>query len=270
MNVPRIHAERSRFRPARRALRVSIASLFLSSFPAVTATVSAQSWFVDPPARYVVGVNVTGQIADGDFSDETAFPLYDETAVFGAAYDLGSSAGVELSGGVYVWNNVGIGLAYARFGGGGDARLVASLPHPVRFDQPRLAEATAETDHAEHAVHLHALWTVPVPNMRRLDVTVALGPSFYRVRQDIVTGITHRERGDPFTEVDITGLTIDSQSDGAVGFNVAADAVYMLSPRLGGGVTLRFSRATAEFSGGRDVRVDAGGVQVGAGIRVRF
>jgi opacity protein-like surface antigen len=263
-------------RARRRARRALLAAVTLVSLPAAQATASAQpwTWVADPPAKYFAAANVSFQAADHDATDETAFPLYRETAVFATGYDLGSSAGFELSGGVYVWNNVGVGIAYTRFGGGGDARIRASLPHPVRFDQPRAAEADTQADHVEHGIHVSALWTVPVPRvrlLRELDLTVSLGPSIYSARQDVVSEIVPTERGEPFTAVDITGLTIDGQSETALGFHVGADAVYMVTERLGAGVALRYSAATAAFSGGRgDLDVDLGGVQLGAGVRIRF
>jgi hypothetical protein len=230
----------------------------------------AQQLVGPPPAKYFVSASAVVQMADQRLSDSATFPLYDETARFDTVYDVDSGGGLEVGGGLYVWNNVGVGVTLGRVGGGGDARVDASLPHPVLFDAPRSAELLTGTDHSERAVHVQVLWTIPI--QERLDVTVGLGPSFHTVRQELVTEVQFAEGPEPFRSVTLTGTTQAIRSETAMGFNIGVDGVYMLTPRIGGGLTLRYSGASVDLpsAGGDDVNVDAGGFQAAVGVRVRF
>ncbi len=230
----------------------------------------AQQLVGPPPAKYFVSASVIGQAGSQRVDDSATFPLYDETARFDTVYDVDSGGGFEVGGGVYVWNNVGVGVTIGRVGGGGDARVSADLPHPVLFDAHRSAALVTDHEHSERAVHLQVLWTVPV--REKFDVTVGLGPSFYAVRQELVTEVFFAEGPEPFRSVTLTGTTQASRSESAVGFNIGVDGVYMATPRIGGGLTLRYSGASSDLpgAGGTDVAVDAGGFQAAVGVRMRF
>ena len=244
-----------------------VAVVFLFRTPAPAA---AQQLVTEPPATYFASASIVLQGGGQRLGDAATFPLYDETARFDVAYDLDSGAGFEIGGGAHLWHNVGAGIIIGRAGGSGEGRISASLPHPVLFGAPRSAELVTELDRSERVVHLQAIWTVPVRD--RLDVTVSLGPSFYSVRQQVVTEVFFAEGPEPFRSVVLTGTRQPERSEGAVGFNLGVDGVYMLTPRIGGGLTLRYSGASVDLPGaaGNDVSVDAGGFQAAVGVRVRF
>lgn len=256
--------------------RIRAVTTFAATGLAVIAGASAASaqpfverLVTEAPSKYFVSASAVFQNADQRLIDGATFPLYDETASFTSTYDIDSSGGFEIGGGLYLWNNVGVGATIAGIGGGG-ARVAASLPHPVLFDAPRQAELLTEPDHSQRAVHFQVLWTLPV--QERLDVTIGLGPSFHTVTQDIVTEVAFAEGGEPFRTVSLTGTTEESRSETAMGFNVGVDGVYMFSPRVGGGLTLRYTKATVDLRGatGNDVDLDAGGFQAAIGVRLRF
>jgi hypothetical protein len=234
------------------------------------APASAQRLVTEAPSKYFVSASAVFQNADQRLVDGASFPLYDETATFASTYDIDSSGGLEIGGGLYVWNNLGVGVTFARIGGGGGARVVADLPHPVLFNSPRQAELLTEPDHSQRAVHVQVLWTLPIQD--RLDVTVGVGPSFHTVNQQIVTDVAFVEGSEPFRTVTLTGTTESARSETAMGFNIGVDSVYMFSPRIGGGLTLRYTGATVDLRGatGHDVDLDAGGFQAAVGLRLRF
>jgi hypothetical protein len=251
--------------------RFPLAALVTTTLSVLDAApASAQRLVTEAPSTYFVSANLVFQNADQRLSDGATFPLYDETASFTSTYDIDSSGGFELGGGLYLWNNVGVGVMFAGTGGGGGARVVADLPHPVLFNSPRQAELSTEPEHSQRAVHVQVLWTLPIQD--RLDVTVGVGPSFHTVNQDIVTAVAFAEGGEPFRTVSLTGTTEESRSETAMGFNIGVDSVYMFSPRIGGGLTLRYTGATVDLRGatGNDVDLDAGGFQAAVGIRLRF
>lgn len=244
-----------------------MAALALAALCAAPAPAAAQALVTTPPSKYFVNFNVAFQPGDRSYADEARFPVHQEDATVGTVYDVDGGTGFDIGGGAYLWNNVGVGLAFSRVGGGDAARTTASLPHPLLFNAPRTAELSAR--HAERAVHLQALWTLPVHE--NFDITVAAGPSFYTVQRDRVIGVSFTEGSEPFTSVTVTGATTARQSESAVGFNIGVDGVYMVTSRFGAGLLLRYASASVDFQGtDRDVAVDAGGLQVGVGVRVRF
>jgi hypothetical protein len=62
------------------------------------------------------------------------------------------------------------------------------------------------------------------------------------------------------------GVTRTEGSDTSVGFNIGVDVTCLVTPRLGGGVWLRYAAAASEIAG---ASFDVGGLQIGAGVRVR-
>lgn len=226
----------------------------------------AQTLVTSAPSKYFVSFNGAVQTGDQSYSDESTFPIYGENAIAGRTYDVDNGGGFDIGGGAYVWKNVGVGVAFSRFGGE-RATTQVSIPHPLVFNRPRTAEV--ETHHSERAVHLQALWTLPVHES--FDLTVAGGPSFYSVRHDRVTGVSISEGTEPFDTVTINGVSTEKVTEGAVGFNLGVDGVYMVTEQMGAGVMLRYSSASATFRGpAGEFDVDAGGLQFGFGLRVRF
>jgi hypothetical protein len=239
--------------------------LLVCSVPA-----SAQPWVGPPPAKYFLHAGAVLPTGGQTLSDAATFPLYDETARFDTLYDIGRSGGFEIGGGAYVWNNVAVGLTISRVRSSGDARVSASLPHPVQFGAPRSAQLTSTSDHNARTVHLQALWTIPI--RERFDVTVGAGPSFHSVRQELVTEFFFAEGPEPFRSVTPTGTTQVNRTESAVGFTLGVDGTYMLTPRLGAGLTLRYSGGSVDLpgAGAETVSVDAGGFQAALGVRLRF
>ena len=101
-----------------------------------------------------------------------------------------------------------------------------------------------------------------------------VGPSWFRLQQDVVSDAEPVERGDPFTEVGVL-TTVTTQKRSVVGYNVGLDVAYLLwqndSVRLGVGGFVRITGATTDvrllIS---DVETKVGGVQFGFGGRIRF
>ena len=82
------------------------------------------------------------------------------------------------------------------------ASISGSIPHPIFFDQPRTVSSTLDgLEHTEHVVHLQAYYFVPVA--RKMDVGVFIGPSFFSVRQDYVTGLNAFTESSNFETVSI-------------------------------------------------------------------
>jgi hypothetical protein len=207
-----------------------------------------------------VDVNAGVQVASRTFVVD-AFPtVYNERAIIRTNQEVGTAALFDVSGGYRVWRDLSIGLGFSYAGGSADAVMTAAVPHPLFHDRRVETTATVDAKHSEKAVHLQAIWTVPVTD--KMDASFAFGPSFINVSQDVVTGITvaaGTQNATPLTE---------TQSGTAKGFHIGADLSYMLNPRYGVGGFIRYVGGSVDLPSVPELKV--GGFQVGGGARLRF
>ena len=249
------------------AAAVAIISVFL-----LAATVRPALAQSDVP-RGFVSVNGGLQTASSDFSDSVRFGhvlFGPEDGSFDASYPAGDDTGFDVGGGVRVWRNLAVGANVSVFSRESDAGVSGQLPHPFRFNRLRAINGTAAgLARAETAVHVQALWVIPVG--RSVAVTLFGGPTWFNVSQDLVTDITF-DQVYPFDAAAFSGATVGEQSVATIGAHAGADVAYYFSERIGVGGTVRFSRGSVEFdsSDGGVAETDVGGVQTTAGLRIRF
>jgi hypothetical protein len=93
------------------------------------------------------------------------------------------------------------------------------------------------------------------------------GPTWFMVDQDLVTAVTVTDSY-PFDTASFAGTATVRQSKSKAGFNVGGDLTWLLRPRVGVGVDVRFSRAEIPLTD--TATIVAGGAHVGAGMRFRF
>ena len=136
--------------------------------------------------RVIVSVNASYLTASRTFDDTRTFDLYAEQGSFTTDYDVEASVGVDAGAFVRVWQNLAVGGAFTTHKDDGDLVIEGSIPHPLLFNQPRSIEGTAPGTREETAFHLQVAYIVPVN--RKLRVVVFGGPSFFTVKQSVVTG----------------------------------------------------------------------------------
>lgn len=233
---------------------------------AVSPAASAQGR--DPFTTGYLNINFGVQSSSNDLTDSGSFPLYDEQATFDSLSEVKGGGFVEVGGGVRVWRNVYVGVAWSRVTDEGDAVITAQVPDPLFYDRFRSASGTASgLEHTEQAIHLHAVWRQRVTET--FDVSVSFGPTIFSVDQSLVSGMTFNESA---AGPVLAGVTLSEASESAVGFNFGVDGTYLFSPRLGAGAFLRYTGGSVDLpvSGGGTTSLDVGGFQIGAGLRVRF
>jgi hypothetical protein len=110
-----------------------------------------------------------------------------------------------------------------------------------------------------------------IPLAEKYEAAILLGPSIYTIKQDFVDTVTVAET-EPYTSVAITDVLQVEQSKTKVTFTAGVDGTYRITPRYGVGAFFRYSGASADMplTGGTTVTVEAGGIQIGGGLRVRF
>jgi hypothetical protein len=226
--------------------------LLAGSSTAMAQTQDANSFFVE--------FNVAAQTQARSLTASTSIPLYGETAVMNAVQAIDSGGLWEIGGGYRVTPSLAIGIGFSTFSKSGDGILVASIPSPTVFNRPlTVTTTTTGLQHREVGTHLMAVWFVPVAE--NIDVTVFAGPSFFRLRQDVMTATIP-------AGTQATTVTSQSESGNATGANIGASVNYMFAPRYGAGIFLRYAGASVGLPPAGELNV--GGFQIGGGFRLRL
>ena len=228
---------------------------------ATALTMSAAPAAAQTTKNIFLDVNAGVQVASRTFVVGARPIVYNETAIVDTSHDVGSGGLFDVSGGYRVWRDLSIGLGFSFARSSGDAAMTAAVPHPLFHDRRVETKATADAlKHSEKAVHLQAIWTMPVTD--KIDASFSVGPSFISVSQEVVNGITVTANTQNATPL------VETQSDTAKGFHVGADLSYLLTPRYGVGGFIRYVGGSEGLPSVPELKV--GGFQVGGGARLRF
>ncbi|MBI3400303.1 MAG: hypothetical protein HY048_02690 [Acidobacteria bacterium] len=210
------------------------------------------------------------QPSASSFSAASTFRINAEAGALNVSYPVTRATQLDFGGGARVWRNLGVGVAVSFMTQSDAAGISGNVPHPFFFNQPRsLSGQSAALNRQETGIHVLALWMIPV--RENVQVGVFGGPTYFMVKQGIVNTVSYSESY-PYDSVSFTTADTADQSKNKMGFNVGVDGTYLLSKSVGVGATLRFSRATVNFDApdGTAIASDVGGVQAGAGLRLRF
>ena len=210
-----------------------------------------------------VSVNGGAQAGSHTLTSSSSFPLYDETATVTTSQKVEGGGLFDIGGAYRVWGkNLLAGVSFTHTSSTSDVTLNATVPDPIVFDKPRSVQSSQSgAKHSENAVHIDAIWMIPVAN--KLDVAVFAGPSIFSVKQDLVSTLTVAEPGPTVS------APLAESSKTSVGANFGADIQYMIAKRYGVGVLARYAVGKATLPGASD-KLTVGGFQIAAGGRVRF
>jgi hypothetical protein len=237
--------------------------LILAAFTATAGSEAGAQTAQTPPAPPSLGfvsVNVGVQGPSHSIDQDQSLPLYGETATVRTSQDLGSGALFDISGGYRAWRNVTAAIGFSNFSKSGDATGTASIPDPIFTNQPATVSVTqSDLAHRERAVHLQAMWFFPVTN--EFDVSLALGPSIFNVRQEFISVSVPAG-----TKTAVAN--VGSESKTAVGVNFQVDGTYLVTRTMGAGVFIRYAGRKVDLASVPDLHV--GGFHIGGGFRMRF
>lgn len=238
-----------------------VAGVALFLFFASAGTASAQMTWTD---RGFVNASIGQQWMDQRLVSGSSFEIYDETANWEAVMDVDDSIIFDVSGGYRVWKNLALAVGYSRTSDTHDTALAAVIPDTLRFDMPHHdTRDLTGYDREESAIHLSAVWMVPVTD--RIDVAVMAGPSFFSVKQAFLSDMTVTPGGTTI------GTTTDGEiSESATGYHAAVDATFRIVRNVGIGGMLRYAKAEIDAPGIVASTLDAGGFQALVGARIRF
>lgn len=221
-----------------------------------------------PLERVYVAIGGGYQAGVDGFTDASTFTEYLESAKLDADYQLKDGPAIEGSGAVRLWRTLAVSVGFSRFSKSGAGELSIEVPHPFFFDRTRPGGpySFGGITHEERVVRVEA--TVLAPVGKRVVVMAGAGPAFVHVTQDIVSSAQWSESGYPYdAPVVIQGVTTSRESGSKVGFAGGADVGFYFSRNVGIGAAVRFVRAKVPVND--RLEVDAGGLQVGVGLRLK-
>lgn len=222
------------------------------------------------PGKFKLMLSGAFGVTSLDFTGIRTFKEFAEDGQIAADYTDDAGPGFEAGLSYRLGRHFAVAASFGLLTRDGAADFQAALPHPLYLDKDRKVDSSIDgLSYQELAGHLDLVLT---GRSGRFDFAAFAGPSFFKVKSDLIEPLQYTHEY-PFDTVTVTAVPTASVDDTAFGFNVGASADYRLSDHFGLGTQVRFSRAKAELvpaGGGGAVEVDAGGLQVAAGIRVYF
>lgn len=232
----------------------------------VPTVVSAQ----DTTDRGWIHVSGVYSAQQNTFTDTVSFSENFETGTTVTPYTVGGTPGVDVMGGVRVWQYFGVGAGVTQASQTGvSTTSTTRSPHPLYFNRHRTVTGSSSTDRTDTQVNIHAM--VVVPAGRRVRVTLFGGPTLFQVKQELVTAVSKTDAY-PFNTPTFQSYSKRSESVSSVGFNAGADVAVYFSDHVGVGGIVRYSVGTSDFAtvDGDTLTTDVGGLHVGGGLRLKF
>ena len=222
------------------------------------------------PFRGFISVDGLFQATSNDFDTAVTFRANAEDGQYTTDYTVKSGPAFDVSGGAIVWRQLGVGVGVSRFSRDTPAQLSADVPHPFFFNRPR--EVSGEVGglkREELAFHVQARGVFPL--RPGLQLAVFGGPSYFKVKQGVVTDFAYDETY-PYDVATFRSATSEEVDESVVGFHAGADVSYFFAQNVGVGGIVRYAGASVDITmpDGDRVDVAVGGLQAGAGLRLRF
>ena len=247
-------------------MRIRILAVLFVLTPAVSTPAIAQTL-----SRGWISVNGGYQATTNDFSDGAPFTEHAEEGRFDSDYTVKGGPTFDIAGGARIKGPLAVGVGVTRFSRSTPIALSAQVPHPFFFNTPRTVEGDiGGVKREELAVHIQARGVFPVGD--RLQVMVFGGPSFFTVKQGMVTDFNFTETYPYDSATFSSGVTTEAK-ESKVGVNVGGDVAFFFSRQVGVGFGVQYSGTTVELpsaASGSTADVKVGGVQAGGGLRLRF
>lgn len=205
--------------------------------------------------------------------------LFGETARFEVDYRNPTGASFDFGGGFLLTPRVGLGVSFSGTAHKDTAGLRARIPHP--FISNAFGTDDADTDRklerVEGAVHVQAVHVLPLRS-DRVRVRVFGGPTFFRVQQDLVSDIRYEQVFlvfNPANQITITNYETRRVEETGWGYHVGGDVSLFFTRVIGVGGFARFSHGSvtiddADLLSDDPIKLKAGGLQAGGGLRLKF
>jgi hypothetical protein len=216
-----------------------------------------------------VSLNGLYQSTPITFTTDTKLDMNQEAGEVRTGHRIDPGPVYDVTAGGKIKGNLGASYAVSYRRQTEVADVSAAVPHPLYYNQPRFVAGPAGLKREDLAMHVAAMWLVPVSET--LQVSMFGGPTYFRVTQDVVRNVAVAETY-PFDEAAYTGVASSSEHASNLGFNAGADVTMFFTRMLGVGGLVRYSQGTVNMPSpdGSTTAVKVGGLQTGVGLRVRF
>jgi hypothetical protein len=214
-------------------------------------------------------VAVPGTTSYDDLRTPTA---YAETAQIRTSYEAGTGLGFGGALQASLYRGFGLLVGYSYTTRDTTGTIDVSRPHPLYLNQPRSASADlAGGSFSEGAIDIDAAYARSAGS---LDWALFGGVTLFKVQADLLDVPTFNEVY-PYDQLTILSTPTVAVQENATGWNVGGRLDYRFghSKRFGAGVQVRYSSASVELAATQaatPAKIDAGGLSVGAGLRVYF
>ena len=216
-----------------------------------------------PRARGFVNFNIAIEEGPQQVSLSVPSVVYGQPGVITVNDSITGMTMLDMSGGVR-------GARFLFGGGYSRSSIVdtheftaSTTPAPGSTFTRTLNYITPGLTHTERTIYVFAGMIKQVTN--RFDAVIAGGPAFFALTQEIPDELIQTP--------DVFGrfVSMDTRSvdESTVGFHGALDLNYLFHPRIGLGVLFRYTWGSVDLPDSTD-SMTLGGVQIGAGARVRF
>jgi hypothetical protein len=247
----------------RRLAIVAGAAIVAFAVPAAAQTRSPPEWF-----RLVIdgGAIVNPQ----SFSQDFALTKNAESTP--VTIDLKPAAGGFIDAGarVRVARSLWVGAVGFAATSKAEGILTAQVPHPFYFNKRReISGDLTNLSHTESGAHVDLAYAIQTGGGP--EIQIFGGPSYFSVKQTLVTDFTFTDSY-PYDTARFESATTTEATGGAFGLNLGGDVTWRLGRSLlvGGLVRYSFANVTLSPSAGNDVDMHAGGIDIGAAVRVAF
>jgi hypothetical protein len=210
-------------------------------------------------------INISGgaQTVARDTKTDFTFTLYQEPASVSALRTVKGGGFFDFMAGYRVFKNFALGVQFMNRTANGDASVTALLPDPIAFDQPRnVTGSISGLVHKERWTSLIVAYGLPATD--KIDIILFAGPAAVKLDHEVPSNVSVTESaGGP--QLTFTRSILSRTVWGSI---AGADVRYMFSKNFGAGAFVRFESANANLAD--DLKVEAGGAQVGGGLRIRY
>lgn len=220
-------------------------------------------------SRGFIVVNGGYQITSNDFEKTSTIRANAEDGSFTTDYEVAGGPTFDVAGGARVWRRLALGVGVARFSSSRPSTLTGTVPHPFFFNRHRsIAGDVTGVKREELTIDVQARVSAPIG--RQMQISGFAGPSFFQVKQGLVSTFSWAETY-PFDEASFGSATTVRAKGSKVGFHAGVDLAYFITRQVGVGGTIQYSGTTVDVeSGGTSHEVKAGGARAGAGLRLKF
>jgi hypothetical protein len=219
--------------------------------------------------KFSIGVGGGMQVSSGDFTQQIAFPLFGESARVTGDVKVGHVPHASLGVGVRLRNRLGVGLAVTSARHAGRQAAQFSLPDPFLFGQPHTA--TTETGSKRSILEVQLRAMLLLSHRPPWQITVFGGPTFTQLRQELATDRVRYDFQYPFTTLTLSPVSSGTSKGDRLGGHAGVSIARRWTRRVWLEGDVVGSVSTVELDAGdQPVRVQAGGVRAGGGLRFVF